>query len=93
MSIAPQKFATSITDCKGSDTTWELRMGYLVHRPKVWLILVRCICAHLPGEKEEFALQEYLYHGLYTPLPWSTLSHANLLGLRGIKLTRSNLEQ
>ena len=28
MSIAAQKFAASITDCKGSDTTWELRMMY-----------------------------------------------------------------
>ena len=28
VSIAAQKFATScITDCKGSDTTWELRMS------------------------------------------------------------------
>ena len=31
VSIAAQKFATSITDCKGSDTTWELRMY-------VWLL-------------------------------------------------------
>ena len=28
MSIAAQKFATS-TDCKDSDTTWELRMSHL----------------------------------------------------------------
>ena len=30
VSIAAQKFAHCITDCKGSDTTWELRMRWII---------------------------------------------------------------
>ena len=45
VSVAAQKFATScITDCKGSDTTWELRMRKKPTHPKFnrWSLPMTC---------------------------------------------------
>ena len=44
VSTAAQKFTTSITDCKGSDTTWELRM----HLIMLYAVIVSTFCSTAP---------------------------------------------
>ena len=41
VSIAAQKFATSsIMDCKGSETTWELRMGLMCFNKNITCLVM-----------------------------------------------------